>query len=127
MITPEQIAEYFASIGITLPSFMIECIAEKVNAAEDCMITGGYSECDITMALLIASALLGLSMGARKVASQSAGKVAQSYKYDSMADLTDMLEDNLAVFDPNGCTNSIIPNTGGAFAFVTTGGGSCCE
>lgn len=126
MITAEQVAEYFASIGITIPSFMIDCIVVKANSVIDCMIAGGYEECDITMALLIASALLGLSMGARKVASQSADVVSQSYKYDSMADLTDMLEDNLAVFDPNGCTNSIIPNTGGAFAFVTTGGGNCC-
>ena len=125
MITAEQVKEYFASIGITLPDFMVDCIVEKVNQVEQCMIDGGYSQCDITMSLLIASALIGISMGARKVSSQSADVVSQSYQYESIDDLQDILVNNLAQFDPNGCTSPVIPTKlNPSFLFTVKG---CCK
>ena len=121
MITAEQVTEYFASLGITLPSFMIDCIVEKVNTVEQCMIDGGYSDCDITMSLLIAAALIGISMGARKVSSNSVDVVAESYKYESLTDLQDILNNNLSLYDPNGCTDSVTPTkVNPSFLFTVT-------
>lgn len=122
MITSPQIKEYFASLGIVLPDFMIDCIVEKVNSVEPCMTGNSYSLCDITMSLLIASGLIGISMGARKVTSQKADIVSQNYQYDSIDDLQSILTNNLAQFDPSGCTNSIIPTKKNpSFLFTVSG------
>lgn len=122
MITSAQIKEYFASLGIALPDFMIDCITEKVNTVEPCMTSNNYAACDITMSLLIASGLIGISMGARKVTSHKADIVSQGYQYDSIEDLQDILTNNLSQFDPNGCTNSVIPvKKNASFLFTVKG------
>lgn len=121
-VTADQIKEYFETLGITLPDFMYECIAEKVNSIIECMIEAGYSDCDVTMALLIASGLIGIGMGARKVKSHKADIVSQSYEYDSIEDLQKILLNNLAMYDQNGCTDPVIPSTiNTTFTFVTGG------
>ena len=109
MITSEQVKEYFASVGITLPDFMIDCIVEKVNTVEQCMVDAGYSACDITMSLLLASALIGISMGARKVSSNSVDVISEAYKYETLSDLQDIISNNLAMYDPSGCADKVTP------------------
>ena len=108
-VTKEQIKEFYESAGITLPDYMIDCIVETVNSVEQCMINGNYTACQITMSLSIAAALIGLSMGARKVSSNSVDVISEAYKYESLSDLQDILSNNLRQFDPNGCTDSVIP------------------
>ena len=120
-ITSEQVTEYFASVGITLPSFMIDCIVEKVNTVEQCMIDNGYAACDITMSLLLAAGLIGISMGAKKVSSNSVDVVSESYRFESLDDLQSLLDANLALYDPAGCTNSVTPTkVNPSFMFVST-------
>lgn len=122
MITIDELKEYFASIGIILPDVILNCIVTKVNSVSDCMINGGYDECDITMSMLVAGALIGISMGARKVSSQAVKGISQSFKYDSLSELQTMLENILNIYDPNGCTDSIIPaKVASGFIMTLTG------
>lgn len=109
-ITNEQLTEYLSSLGVSLPSAIVDGVVAKVNTAEACMIGAGYTASDIEMALLIAGGLVSISMGARVVKSQKADVVSQSYEYSSIDELQSMLENNLSLFDPSGCTNSVIPS-----------------
>ncbi len=121
MITAEQVTEYFASLGITLPSFMIDCIVETVNSVERCMIDNGYTECNITLSLLNAAALIGISEGARKVTNNSVDVVSESYSYGTIEEIQNSITNNLRVRDPHGCTNSILPTkVNPSFLFTVT-------
>ncbi len=122
MITKEQIKDFYASSGITLPDYMIDCIVETVNSVEQCMIDNSYTACQITMSQSIASSLIGLSMGARKVSSNSVDVISEAYRYESLSDLQDALSSNLSQFDPARCTDSVIPaKTNSAFLFAVKG------
>ena len=110
MITDADLKEYLSSLGVSLPDSMVSAIVIKVNTVVDCMESNGYPETDIDMALKIAGGLIAVSMGAKMVSSQSADVVSQSYKYQTIEDVQSMLTNSLSLFDPNGCTNSVIPS-----------------
>lgn len=122
MLTLDQLLEYFASLGIQLPESTVQCIVDIVNSKYDCMVENGYSDCYITLALQLAASLIAISMGARMVASHSAGKVSQSYKYPTLDQIQTTAENNLNIYDPAGCTDDIIPakNVSG-FIFASKG------
>ena len=122
MLTDEEIKEYFASLGVTLPDSMISCITSQVNKAYDCLIDNGADECAAKLALLMASGLIGISMGARMISSESVDVLSHSFTYKTLSELQTLLGNNLSLYDPWGCTSGLIPTSASAsFLFGAVG------
>lgn len=75
----------------------------------------------------MASGLIGISMGARMISSESVDVLSHSFKYQSLEDLQDMLRNNLRVLDKWGCTKPIIPAdvSNNSFIMSATGCRKC--
>ncbi|KAA0910680.1 hypothetical protein [Pusillimonas sp. ANT_WB101] len=108
-ITVEQATEYLASVGVSLPDFILSAIVDQANSVQACLdehYTPG-------VALLIQCYLLGLmglSQGDRYVSSQTAPSGAsQSFRYQSFADRWRGLMGLLRGLDTFGCAAALIP------------------
>ncbi|MGL4545425.1 DUF7370 family protein [Plesiomonas sp.] len=120
MIIKEQLNEFLAQYGVTLPSFVVDAIIEKLDTITPCIVGAGYSDATATLIYAYAGAILAGNTGTRRVKSQGAPSGAsQSFDYGSM-DFT-VLRRNLAQLDTSGCTTELIgadPVSGNFFAVV---------
>lgn len=127
MVTSEQAKEYLDSVGINLPSFILDALVEQANSIETCL-SANYSP---ATALLIQSYLIGLmalAQGDKYISSQSAPSGAsRSFRYGSFADRWKGSLGLLRGLDKFGCAASLIPPdpTQKAFAGIWIGKGSC--
>lgn len=127
MVTSEQAKEYLDSVGINLPSFILDALVEQANSIEMCL-SANYSP---ATALLIQSYLIGLmalAQGDKYISSQSAPSGAsRSFRYGSFADRWKGSLGLLRGLDKNGCTSALIPAdpTQQAFAGIWIAKGGC--
>lgn len=127
MVTSEQAKEYLDSVGINLPSFILDALVEQANSIETCL-SANYSP---ATALLIQSYLIGLmalAQGDKYISSQSAPSGAsRSFRYGSFADRWKGSLGLLRGLDKNGCTSALIPAdpTQQAFAGIWIAKGGC--
>lgn len=108
MITAEQAAEYLdASLGVSLPTFIVAAAVETVEAVEPQMVAAGYSEATMTLVQCMAVAILAAAGDPRRLQSQSAPSGAsRSFKNSDKA-LT-ALRRSLAAKDVAGVTTALI-------------------
>lgn len=108
MITAEQAAEYLdASLGVSLPTFIIAAAVESVEALEPAMLAAGYSEANTTLVQSMAVAILAAAGDPRRLQSQGAPSGAsRSFKNSDKA-LT-ALRRSLAARDTAGITAALI-------------------
>jgi hypothetical protein len=129
-LTDEQAREYLASVGITLPPFMLTLLVAQANSIDACLIGAGYSDATALLIKLYAIGLLGVVQGDRYVTSQRAPSGAgQSFRYGTLSERYSAGLSLLNRLDTAGCAAGIIPpDPTGARAFfgVSTGGG-CCQ
>lgn len=83
MISATQAGEYIeATLGVSLPAFVITAARAKVEASEPAMIAAGYAEHDRTLMQAIAVALVAGGDAGRQLQSQGAPSGAsRSFKY----------------------------------------------
>ena len=131
MITTEQAKEYLASVGVSVPDFILVAWVESVNGIDECL-TEHYSP---AAALLIQSYLLGLlalGQGDRYISSQTAPSGAsRSFRYMGFADRWRGLLGLLRGLDKYGCADGLIPPdptvTAHGGIWIGKGGKFCCE
>lgn len=127
MVTSEQAKEYLDSVGINLPSFILDALVEQANSIEMCL-SANYSP---ATALLIQSYLIGLmalAQGDKYISSQSAPSGAsRSFRYGSFADRWKGSLGLLRGLDKNGCATALIPAdpTQQSFAGIWIAKGGC--
>lgn len=127
MLTVDEVMEYLAQLGLSLPASLVICLVEQVNDVESCLVGAGLEPCAIRLALLQAVALLAIGTGARRVTSHSAPSGAsQSFGYGTLAEQTAMLRNSIRALGAWGCLGPILPATGGnAGLFVGLGKRAC--
>lgn len=108
MITAEQAAEYLdASLGVTLPSFIVQAAIDEVAALETAMVDAGYSTTRRTMVQSMAVAIMAAAGDPRRISSQGAPSGAsRSFRYSDKS-LT-ALRRSLAAQDSAGITAALI-------------------
>lgn len=114
MITAEQAAEYLdASLGVSLPSFVVQAAVDEVAALEAAMVSAGYSATRRTLVQCMAVAILAAAGDPRRIASQGAPSGAsRSFKYSDKSIIA--LRRSLAAQDTAGITTGIVgPDTSG--------------
>lgn len=127
MITKEQATQYLATVGVTLPEFLLDALLLQINSINECL-EEHYSA---PVALLIQSyllGLLGLAQGDKYISSQSAPNGAsRSFRYMSLGDRWTSLSGLLRGLDPHGCATGMIPAnpTQKAFGGLWIGKGGC--
>lgn len=109
MITADQAREYFSSIGINLPDFMVELLLDQLDEVSPC-IDANYSQATATLIYLYLIGLMASAQGDKYISSQTAPSGAsQSFRYRSMADAYKGQLSLLRNLDKYGCANSLIP------------------
>lgn len=129
-ITVEQAREYLASIGITLPDFMLTLLVTQVNAIDACLIGAGYDDATAQLIKLYTIGLMGVVQGDRYVTSQRAPSgAAQSFRYGTLSERYSAGLSLLQRLDTAGCTDALIPPdpTGPRVFFGVSTGGECCR
>lgn len=125
-ITVEQAREYLASIGITLPDFMLTLLVAQVNGIDACLTGAGYDNATAQLIKLYAIGLMGVTQGDRYVTQQRAPSGAsQSFRFGTLAERYSAGLSLLRRLDTAGCADSLVPadpTGGGAFFGVSTGG-----
>lgn len=108
MITAEQAAEYLdASLGVTLPSFIIQAAVDEVAALEPAMVAAGYSASTRVMVQSMTVALVAAAGDPKRLQSQGAPSGAsRSFKHSDKA-LTE-LRRSLSAMDSAGITTALI-------------------
>lgn len=120
MITAEQAAEYLdASLGVTLPGFIVQAAVDEVAALEPAMLAAGYSASACTLVQCMAVAVIAAAGDPKRIASQGAPSGAsRSFRYSDES--LSALRRSLAAHDTAGTTAGLIgPDpAGGAFLMV---------
>jgi len=128
-LTIEQAREYLASVGITVPAFMLQIMVDRANSIDACLIGAGYDDGAALLIKLYTVGLMGVVQGDRLITSQRAPSGAgQSFQYRSLTERYDAGLSLLRGLDTAGCATALIPadpTGGGAFFGVSTGG-ACC-
>lgn len=108
MITAEQAAEYLdASLGVTLPSFIVAAAVETVEAVEPQMLAAGYSEATMVLVQSMAVAILAAAGDPKRLQSQGAPSGAsRSFKHSDKA--LSALRRSLAAKDTAGITAGLV-------------------
>lgn len=123
MITSDQIRQSLGSRGITIPDFEIESILCLVGSIVDCLDYNYDDDCTKKSILLWSAILIGSSVSARYLSSESAPSGAgRSFGYGSKPWLS--LYNQLNRLDYRGCSISIVSAPVGspsAIFFVSTG------
>lgn len=121
MITTEQAAEYLdASLGITLPGFIVQAAVDDVAALETALQAAGYTAAAIVRIECMAVALVAAAGDPRKIKSQGAPSGA-SRSFDNADDALRKLRRSLAALDTAGVTAALVgadPSTGTLFFSV---------
>jgi hypothetical protein len=126
MPTLIQVQEYLASIGITLPDFIVQAMLDDAAAIQPCLDGAGYSASTQLLIYLYLLALGGIVSGDRYISSQTAPSGAsQSFRYNSMVDKYRSTLSALRALDKSGCTDSLIPAEPGASAGLWVSKGGC--
>lgn len=99
----EDFSTFLAELGYSLPSVALNAITSRVNDIASCMDAAGYDDTTAGMIQLYAAALMAISTGARRLASQGAPSGAsRSFQYND--DGVRWLRDSLEQMDTHGCT-----------------------
>lgn len=129
-LTLDQAREYLASVGITLPDFLLQILVDHANSIDACLIAAGYSDATALLIKLYTIGLLGLTQGDRYISSQTAPSGAsQSFRYQTLADRWNGSWNLLRALDKSGCATGLIPanptNTAHGGLWVAKGGCFC--
>lgn len=123
MITSTQAQQYLdATLGVSVPAFLLDAAVAKVAAAEPAMVLAGYDEYTRVLIQCIAVALVAAAGDPRRLSSQGAPSGAsRSFKYKD-GDLT-ALRRSLAALDTAGTVAGVVgPDpAASAFMFVVNG------
>ena len=118
MITTEQAAEYLdASLGITLPSFILQAAVDDVGALEPSLQAAGYTAASIVRIECMAVAIVAAAGDPRKIKSQGAPSGA-SRSFDNADQAMTKLRRALASLDTAGVTAMLVgadPSVGTLF------------
>lgn len=127
MITTEQAKEYLASVGITLPDFILQALVDQVNSIQECL-DAHYPASTALLIQCYLLGLMGLAQGDKYISSQSAPSGAsRSFRYQSFSDRWKGSLSLLRGLDSYGCATALIPPdpTQQAFAGIWIGKGGC--
>ncbi|CFR14943.1 hypothetical protein [Yersinia frederiksenii] len=127
MLTAEQAKEYLATVGISLPSFVLDALVEQANSIQECL-DANYTPATALLIQLYLIGLMGLGQGDKYISSQTAPSGAsRSFRYQSFTDRWKGSLNLLRGLDKNGCATSLIPPdpTNQAFAGIWIGKGGC--
>lgn len=108
MITAEQAAEYLdASLGVSLPTFIVQAAVDEVAALEGAMTTAGYSATKLVLVQSMAVAIVAAAGDPRRLQSQGAPSGAsRSFKNSDKA--LSALRRSLAAQDTAGITTALV-------------------
>lgn len=121
MITQDQAREYLASIGITLPGFMLTLLLGRVATIEPCL-EANYDESTAALIQLYVIGLMGIVQGDRYVTSQTAPSGAsQSFRFGTLSERYRAALSLLNNLDTSGCASSIVPAEPGPSAALFVG------
>lgn len=129
MLTAEQANQYLATVGISVPDFILVAFLETANSISECLELN-YTP---STALLIQTYLVGLmalAQGDRYISSQSAPSGAsRSFRYLGFADRWRGTLSLLKSLDKHGCTAGLLPAdpTSTTHAFIGIAKGCCHE
>jgi hypothetical protein len=108
VITAEQAAEYLdASLGVTLPVFIVQAAVDEVAALEPAMLAAGYSASVCTLVQCMAVAILAAAGDPRRIASQGAPSGASRSFTNGIGALA-ALRRSLAAQDRAGITSALV-------------------
>lgn len=124
MVTVEQVKEYLASLGISLPDFLIEALVAQMGAVEECLEQ--YPPSTALLIQLYLLSLLAMAQGDKYVSSQSAPSGAsRSFRYQGFQNLWTSRLNLLNRLDTFNCTGELIPDDpfqANAGLWVSSGG-----
>lgn len=127
MVTIEQAKEYLASVGITLPDFILAALVEQVNSIQDCL-DSNYSPATALLIQMYLLGLMALGQGDKYISSQTAPSGAsRSFRYQSFDNRWNGSLSLLRGLDTAGCATALIPPdpTNKSFAGIWIGKGGC--
>ncbi|RXA93894.1 hypothetical protein [Yersinia sp. 2105 StPb PI] len=127
MLTADQAKEYLDTVGISLPSFVLDALVEQANSIQECL-DANYTPATALLIQLYLIGLMGLGQGDKYISSQSAPSGAsRSFRYQSFSDRWKGSLNLLRGLDKNGCATALIPPdpTNQAFAGIWIGKGGC--
>lgn len=127
MLTADQAKEYLATVGISLPSFVLDALVEQANSIQECL-DANYTPATALLIQLYLIGLMGLGQGDKYISSQTAPSGAsRSFRYQSFSDRWKGSLNLLRGLDKNGCATALIPPdpTNQAFAGIWIGKGGC--
>jgi hypothetical protein len=131
-MTLEQAKEYLASVGVTLPDFLLQAFLDTVNSINECL-EANYPPATQLLIQMYLLGLMGLGAGDQYISSQTAPSGAsRSFRYQSLGDRWRSLTNMLRMYDTKGCTDGLVPpdpTQAPAFGGLITvrGGGMCGE
>ncbi|HIE3928612.1 DUF7370 family protein [Pseudomonas citronellolis] len=109
MLTTDQAKEYLASVGITLPDFLVDLLVGQANSINDCLAEH-YDSATATLIQLYLVGLLALAQGDKYISSQTAPSGAsRSFRYQGFADRWKGTLNLLRGLDKYGCASELIP------------------
>ena len=126
MITLDQAKQYLASIGVSIPDFVLQLILDRFAIALPCL-EEHYDAATISLILLYTVGLFGVVQGDRLVTSETAPKTgaSRSYKFGTMTERYKGQLGPLQGLDPYGCVAPFIPPLPGPNAGMWLGRGGC--
>lgn len=121
MITSAQATEYLdATLGITVPSYVVDAAVASVATAEAAMTTAGYSAATATLIQSMAVAIIAAAGDPRRIASQGAPSGAsRSFRYAD--NQLSALRRSLGALDTAGTVSALVgpdPSMGTLFMVV---------
>lgn len=127
MITLDQAKQYLASIGLTIPDFVLQLLVGRANTIEPCL-TEHYDTATATLILMYLIGIFGVVQGDRLVTSETAPKTgaSRSYRFGTMEERYKGQLNSLASLDTFGCTDGLVPAMPGPNVGLWLGKGGCC-
>ena len=121
MITATQATQYLdQSLGITVPSFVVDAAVASVATAESAMTAAGYTDATKVLVQCMAVSILAVAGDPRRLASQGAPSGAsRSFKYAE--NQLSALRRSLTALDTAGTVSAIVgpdPTMGTLFMVV---------
>ncbi|MDU2940145.1 MAG: hypothetical protein E7B59_13360 [Enterobacteriaceae bacterium] len=128
MITTIQAKEYLESVGIKLPSFILDALVEQANSIDECL-SAHYTPATAILIQMYLLGLMGLGQGDKYISSHtSPSGASESFRYGSFADRWKGSLVLLRGLDKFGCATGLIPadpTATPAFAGIWIGKGGC--
>ena len=126
-LTLDEVKQYFAAIGVTLPDFVITILLSETAEIDACL-EANYSEGTGKLIKLYLLTLLAIPQSDKYVSSESAPSGAsRSYRYAQLEDRWNGTYRLLTGLDKQGCATELIPESPFAMAhgmmFVAKGTG----